>query len=196
MTRAVLLWLFVLVIVSVFIFLGFHIVKASWSTTPPERKYEEFQPPPPVPTIMHEVAAQPKETTPETYAPQQDDTAAHDMPKVVGQTEEDLRAAEPHIATPPSTYYDAPEATDPLDKVGYMDAEFGSNLRHPEQMMERRPVRDTRNVVASGLGSPSSSPGGHNVAGYTPEMTNNGGEFMQGIIPFDSSEMGGGFSMI
>jgi len=181
-----------------FLFLGFHIVKASSSTTPNvKERYDEYKAPQyPVQPITKEVLPPMNTKSEETQAPQEDQTEAHSMPAVVGQSEEDLRAPEPHIATPPSTFYDSPEATDPLDKVGYMDAEFGSNLRHPEQMIERRPARDTRQIVNSGLGSPSSSPGGNNMAGYTPEMTNNGGEFMSGIIPFDSSEMGGGFSMI
>ena len=198
MTRAVILWIFVLAIVCMFLFLGFHIVKASWSAKPEvTERYAEFKSAEyPAPTITQEILPSSNEQEPETQAPQQDNTQAHEMPRVVGQSEDDLRASEPHIATPPSTYYDAPEATDPLDKVGYMDAEFGSNLRHPEQMIERHPARDTRQMVNSGLGSQSSGPGGNNAVGYSPEMTNNGGEFMQGIIPFDSSEMGGGFSMI
>lgn len=198
MARALILWTVVLAIVSVFLFLGFHIVKTSWT---PEKKVEQFQPPPmeyepPPPMKIQAVLPPLRRPELETQAPPQDDTSAHEMPHVTGQTEDDLRASEPHIATPPSTFYDAPEATDPLDKVGYMDAEFGSNLRHPEQMIERRPQRNMNQVVSSGLGSVASGPGGNNAAGYTPEMTNNGGEFMQGIIPFDSSEMGGGFSMI
>lgn len=196
MARAVILWIFVLTLVCMFLFLGFHIVKTSWSAKPElTERYDEFKPAE-YPTITQEILPSSNEQETEMPAPQQDNTQAHEMPHVVGQSEDDLRAPEPHIATPTSTYYDTPEATDPLDKVGYMDAEFGSNLRHPEQMIEQQPARDTRQIVNSGLGSPSSGPGGNNAAGYTPEMTNNGGEFMRGIIPFDSSEMGGGFSMI
>ena len=201
MTRAVVLWILVIGVLCVFLFLGFHIIKASSSSaaaTPViKESHDEYKTPQyPVQPITKEVLPPIQTQSEETQAPQEDNTEAHAMPAVAGQSEEDLRAPEPHIATPPSTFYDSPEATDPLDKVGYMDAEFGSNLRHPEQMIERRPARDTRQIVNSGLGSPSSGPGGNNVAGYSPEMTNNGGEFMSGIIPFDSSEMGGGFSMI
>jgi hypothetical protein len=78
-----------------------------------------------------------------------------------------------------------------------MDAEFGSNLRHPEQMMEQRPRAGIAGIVPSGLGSEQSRPGGHNAAGYSPEMVQNAGEFMNGIAAFDGSDGGGiGFSVI
>jgi len=201
MTRAVILWMVVIAIVSAFVFLGFHIIKTTTGTLEDvKERYIEYKPPVSEqlqrPSPVQQIIPSSNEQEEETQAPTKDESEQYSMPTVVGQSEEELRAPEPHIATPPSTYYDTPEATDPLDRVGYMDAEFGSNLRHPEQMIERRPARNTDRMVESGLGSKASGPGGNNTAGYTPETTNNGGEFMQGIIPFDSTEMGGGFSMI
>lgn len=118
------------------------------------------------------------------------------MPEVPGQTEDDLRAPNQLQASPPSVQYDAPEATDPLNRTAHMSAEFGSNLRHPEQMMEARPGMTMGQVVSSGLGSEYTNPGGNRVAGYAPEMAQNGGEFMAGISAFDGSESGVAFSML
>lgn len=118
------------------------------------------------------------------------------MPQVPAQTEEDLRASEPLQATPPAQYYNPPEHTDPLNKTVHMSAEFGSNFRHPEQMIEAHPGVNTNDIVASGLGSEYSSPGGNQAAIYTPEMAQNGGEFMKGIGAWDASEGGVAYSLI
>ena len=118
------------------------------------------------------------------------------MPNVPSQTEEDLRAPEPLQATPPTTQYDLPEAIDPMNRMVHSDAEFGTNFRHPEQMIERRPAAGMAGVIPSGLGSAGSRPGGNNPQMYAPEMAQNGGEFMSGIHAFDMSEAGVGYSMI
>lgn len=121
----------------------------------------------------------------------------HPVPHVPAQTEEDLRATRQVQETPPSIQYHSPEAMDPLNRTVHMDSEFGSNLRHPEQMIERRPHAGIAGIVPSGLGSEASRPGGHNAAGYAPEMAQNGGEFMTGISAFDGSDSGGiAFSVI
>jgi hypothetical protein len=83
-----------------------------------------------------------------------------------------------------------------MNKTAYMDAMFGNNFRHPEQMMEMRPESNTDSIVDSGLGSRRSSSGGNNSVMYAPEMAQNGGEFMQGIVAFDGSDSGGGYSML
>jgi hypothetical protein len=113
---------------------------------------------------------------------------AHRMPHVPGQTEYDLRESEPLQASPPAVQYDIPESTDPLVPRVHMDAEFGSNLRHPEQMIEMRPHSGMGNVISSGLGSQLGLSEGNYAGGYEPEMIQNGGEFMAGISAFD---MGG-----
>jgi len=120
----------------------------------------------------------------------------NEMPRVPGQTEEDLRAPEPLQATPPSVQYMSPEATDPMNRTAHMNAEFGNNFRHPEQMIEMRPPSSMQTAMDSHLASERSGPGGHNASGFTPEMAQNGGEFMRGIGAFDTSEIGTGFSMI
>jgi hypothetical protein len=137
---------------------------------------------------------------PETAAPvmttRQRPPVAKPMPTPVGMTETDMRTPEPLQRTPPAIHYEPPEATDPLNRVAFMDAEFGSNLRHPEQMIEHRQRPGVGKIVSSGLGSERSSPGPHNAAGYSPEMLQNGGDFMNGIGAFDGAEMNSSFSMI
>ena len=151
---------------------------------------------PHVPDYLQDVPTPPPtEDTAEHVVPRQP-PVPNQMPHVSGQTEEDLRAPEPLQATPRSVQYDIPESTDPLNKTAYMSAEFGSNLRHPEQMMERHPGIGMGNVVAAQIGSERSGPGGNNAAGYAPEMAQNGGEFMAGISAFDTSESGVAYSMI
>ena len=118
-------------------------------------------------------------------------------PKIPAMTEEELRTPEPLQRTPPSVLYDDPEASDPLNKIAYMDAEFGSNLRHPEQMIERRvQAPGMGRVVSSGLGSEISSPGVHNADGYSPEMVQNGGRFMSNVSAWDGSTLNEAYSMI
>jgi hypothetical protein len=118
------------------------------------------------------------------------------VPSVPGQTAEDLTMDEPLRATPPAKKYDPPEATDPLNRVAFQDAEFGSNLRHPEQMIERRAPPSMRGAVASGLASQRSSPGAHNAQGYETEMVQNGGDFMGQVLAFDMSEVGSAYSLL
>ena len=238
-TRIPIAWVVLLVIVGVFAFFGYYIVKASsfprLLDTKVEPKVTEAlvssQGYPTMnyiqPTLQMNMPSQPY-TPPQMYrqqsqdemadgyhAPdgmvagaQQPETAApvmttrqrppvaKPMPVPTGMTEEDMRTPEPLQRTPPAIHYDSPEATDPLNRVAFMDAEFGSNLRHPEQMIEHRQRPGVGKMVSSGLGSEQSSPGPHNAAGYSPEMIQNGGDFMKGIGAFDGAEMNSSFSMI
>jgi hypothetical protein len=119
------------------------------------------------------------------------------MPVVVGQTEEDLRDTRPVSETPPTVQYAEPEAQDPLEGTVNGESEFGDTLRHPEQMIEMQPPLGSMRVPASGLGSDKGSVGGNLSVQYAPEMAQNGGEFMHGIMAFDGSDAGGiGYSMV
>jgi len=205
-TRIPLSWLALVVVVGFIAFFGYHIVQASTTVVAapankvvprmvePQRDIEqEEQERPP---YMTHTDAHEQDDTPHGDAAHRAQPAPKQMPRVVGQTEEDLREPEPLQATPPTTQYDPPEATDPMNRQVHMGAEFGSNLRHPEQMIERRPPPSMDYVVSSGLGSERSSGGGNRQVSFAPEFAQNGGEFMQGINAFDNSEVGTGFSMI
>ncbi len=200
-------WLVVLLIVAVFAFFGYHIIQASSPEEKTGSNSSSIQ-------SLDNASATSSRSAPkyEVYddghnvelsdsgsggAPiVQSVAAANRMPSVPGQTEADLRAPEQLQETPPSTHYDIPESMDPMNRTVHMDAEFGSNLRHPEQMIEHHPSTGMGSVVASGLGSEASGPGGNSMVGYAPEMAQNGGEFMSGINAFDSSEMGSAYSML
>ena len=129
-------------------------------------------------------------------APVRSQEPLEEMPDVPAQTEADLKMAQPLQKSPPATQYDPPEATDPLSKVVHRDAEFGSNLRHPEQMIERRAPPSMRGAVASGIASQRSSPGANNAQGYETEMVQNGGDFMGEVLAFDMSDVGSAYSLI
>jgi len=231
-TRIPVAWVVLLAIVAVFVFFGYHIVKASsfprlldtkidsklraalsaaqglpamnhvQPTLEIAQSAQSEQPyiPPQVYQQESPDGVTGNQYTPETAAPvmttRQRPPVAKPMPVPVGMTEEDMRTPEPLQRTPPAIHYDPPEATDPLNRVAFMDAEFGSNLRHPEQMIEQRQRPGVGRIVPSGLGSERSSPGPHNAAGYSPEMIQNGGDFMQGVGAFDGADMNSSFSMI
>jgi hypothetical protein len=222
-TRIPVSWIILLVILAVFGFFGYHILQASnhTETLTPDHVAQSQQQLAMAgnsvagaagPMHMHRSADQnsikdllknpPAEAgfyeDGESSAPvvQKQAPIPNSMPHVPGQTEEDLRAPEPLQATPPAVQYDAPEATDPMNRHVFMSSEFGSNLRHPEQMMEHRPPSNMSGVVNSGLGSERTNPGGNRVTAFAPEMAQNGGEFMQGISAFDTTDIGTGFSML
>ena len=121
-------------------------------------------------------------------------------PKVAGQTKEDLTAPEPLQETPPTTLYEPPEATDAMNKTVNMNATFGSNLRHPEQMIEKRPRRTMKKPLQSGVASEQSFNFGRQETQYSEEMIQNGGIMEDGIIAHDNSNSGYGrglaFSML
>jgi len=229
-TRIPLAWVILLIIVGVFAFFGYHIVKASnyprileaqvdtrvnevlnaakgypkLSHVQPTLQITATQQTPYIPPQVYNTqspdsvvgGAQSPETAAPVMTTRQRPPVAKPMPVPVGMTEEDMRLPEPLQRTPPAIHYDPPEATDPLNRVAFMDAEFGSNLRHPEQMIEHRQRPGVGKIVSSGLGSERSSPGPHNAVGYSPEMLQNGGDFMQGVGAFDGAEMNSSFSMI
>lgn len=206
-TRVPLSWLLLLAVLAVFGFFAYHILQASSG----EETAEKFPPysqrdemlaaeKPEINMGRHGEAViddgSAEEGTNEQPAPVVQRIPPHAMPAVPGQTEEDLRMPEPLQRTPPTTEYNIPEATDPLNRNVHMSSEFGSNFRHPEQMIEAHPGVGMAQVVGSGLGSEYSGPGGNQAAAYAPEMAQNGGEWMKGISAFDGSDSGVGYSMI
>jgi hypothetical protein len=198
-------WVFLVALLGVVAFFGYHILQAAGQTAGLSSQDTDDQ-------FLHasvgkkavtfhpNVALAADDEVPEPHRAQTGGSAPDELdapivtqpvPRVPAQTEQDLRATRQVQETPPSIQYDSPEAMDPLNRTVHMDAEFGSNLRHPEQMIERRPRAGIAGIVQSGLGSEMSSPGGHNAIGYAPEMAQNGGEFMSGISAFDGSDGGG-----
>ncbi len=205
-TRIPLSWLLLLAVVAVFGFFAYHILQASSGEEAKERFPPYSQRDEQIAAAAHspqltmgagqETDGAAADDTHEQPAPVVQRIPPHAMPRVAGQTEEDLRMPEQIQRTPPTTEYSIPEATDPLNRIAHMDSQFGSNLRHPEQMIESHPGVNMGQVASSGLGSEYSSPGGHQAAVYAPEMAQNGGEWMKGISAFDGSNEGTAYSMI
>ena len=200
-------WILLLILLAVFAFFGYQILQASQETTT-----EKFPPYSPRDQELQQHAllapqAAEHEDVPAHMGDDDDAVTAapvshkqppipKPMPRVPAQTEEDLRAPEPLQATPPAVQYDSPEATDPMNKTAFMSAEFGSNFRHPEQMIESRPGMTMGGDISSGVASEHSGPGGNRAVGYASEMAQNGGDFMQGISAFDGSVAGVAYSML
>ena len=207
-TRIPISWILLLALLAVVAFFGYHIVQASSAgseTFPPYSQTDEAKAQRPRMTVDQPLAdpsggpdVPGGEDAPDGMAPGPvvDRTPPHEMPHVPGQTEEDLRTPEPLQRTPPTTEYDIPSHRDPLNPTVNAEAEFGSNFRHPEQMIEARPPTTMNYVVPSGLGSERSSPGANDANGYAPEMAQNGGQWMNGIVAFDGSEEGSAYSLI
>ena len=199
-------WILLLVVLAVFAFFGYHIINASSAggeKFPPYSQHDE--------AVAQLTAATPAPSqvggadvpgdadggyVEEASAPVVDRTPPHAMPVVPGQTEEDLRTPEPLQRTPPTTEYEIPSHRDPLNPTVNAEAEFGSNFRHPEQMIEAHPGTTMSYVPPSGLGSERSSPGGNDANGYAPEMVQNSGQWMHGVTAFDNTEEGSAYSLI
>jgi hypothetical protein len=176
----------VILVVIVVLFFAVQIIQVA-------AKQQQQQQTAPTPFVNAPLSAPAVQAAP---APVRRQEPIEEMPDVPAQTEEDLKMEQPLQRSPPATQFEPPEATDPLSKVVHRDAEFGSNLRHPEQMIERRAPPSMRGAVASGLASQRSSPGAHNAQGYETEMVQNGGDFMGQVLAFDMSEVGSAYSLL
>lgn len=117
------------------------------------------------------------------------------LPEVVGQTEEELKETEP-LQRKVSQKIDEPSNYDKFEK-GENQAMFGSNLRHPEAMITKTDGYATLEVdVASKVASDVKMPEPVNDLPFNAEMAQNGGEFMKGILAFDSTDSSTWFSTL
>ncbi len=191
--RASMAWIAILIIVSVVVFFGYHIFAASKSSS--IEQGVTFGALPQEPAFVQQTQNVPVARP----APiQQHRPEPVPVPQIPAQTEQEVQQdEEPLRQTPPDAQYGEPHHMDPLEGPVHSSSEFGDNLRHPEQMIEMAPPLGTSRVMPAGLGSENSAPGGNQPSQFTPEMAQNGGEFMSGIVAFDVSDGGGiGYSMI
>ena len=137
-----------------------------------------------------------KETTAEIEEPRQIGSTKLETPDVVGQPPEELNAPEP-LQERVSNKVESHEPLDPYEKNENV-ALFGSNLRHPEASMERSSANNgaMENEIVAGLASQVSKPTDLDKVQFAAEMAQNGGEFMNGIFAYDSSEGGSYFSSL
>jgi hypothetical protein len=188
-------WLIVFVVLATIAFFGYHIYSVSNtpSSTPMsfEGELNVFHP-----QASNRAAPLAMEIETPITEPMIDPLP---MPEVVGQTEEDLRETRPIQQTPPDAIYPDPEPVDQTEGAVHSESEFGDNLRHPEQTVEVAPPLGTLRMVQSGVGSEEPTPtcaGKHDPTVYSPEMAQNGGEFMSGIWAYDGGDSSVGFSTI
>ena len=188
-------WLGVIALIAIVVFFSYQIATVAQGQGQKQQQQQQQQQPPQIRQPSPFLAPEPTMEATPAAAPVVHKAPTNPVPSVPGQTAEDLTMDEPLRATPPAKKYDPPDATDPLNRVAFQDAEFGSNLRHPEQMIEKRP-RPTPPSLASGIASERSSPGGNNAQGYSTEMVQNGANYMGNVLAFDGSEEGTAYSLI
>lgn len=119
---------------------------------------------------------------------------AETAPEIPGQTEEQYNAPEPLQERVSTSVEESPNAKDPFEQAHNV-ALFGSNLRHPEALMTtgNKQVSMSREVEA-GLANEVVRPSNVDELPFSAEMAQNGGQFMNGVFAFDTSDEGGGFS--
>lgn len=199
-SRTLFAWVLLILIVGVSLFFGYHIVYAATAPTQ-YNGFQEVNSVVPKNSIYQNPVITKEDDSDFVHSAEPLDfpnESVKQMPPVVGQSEDDLRATRQVSETPPSIEYPEPEAKDPMEVVVNSESEFGDNLRHPEQTIEIQPPMGTVRIAAEGIGSDEHpSLGAHESVQYAPEMAQNGGEFMSGIFAFDGTDVGGiGYSMI
>jgi hypothetical protein len=209
-TNAIVIRVVIALVIAVVLFFGYHIFNAYTA------KAEPAPVPLPVPSPVQNYqeadnASEQQEYEPQPLPMEDEEEIQSDaisvvslesekpakLPEVVGQTEEDLTTPEPLQQTPPPVKYDSPEASDPLNETVNMNANFGSNLRHPEQMIEKRPRRTMNNAIQSGVASKETVNYGRNEMQYSEEMIQNGGLMKDGLAAHEPLYVNGlGFSIL
>ncbi len=183
-------WIFIAVVALVFLFFGYQIFNATGTITSPKSVHFD-------PSIHINEMPDPHNSHEEIQIPQSShyvENQQRDMPYIPGQSDAELRESEPLQQTPPTAVYDVPQAEDALNAVMHSNAEFGDNLRHPEQMIEMQPPLGTSRYVPGGIAGEDTSSGSSTE--YSPEFAGNGGEFMSGIYAYDGSDSSSMFASI
>lgn len=92
-----------------------------------------------------------------------------------------------HVPTPSETPIPDVVAADPL-RAPNAPSEETQELRHPERLFEPAVKSKTTQVaVESGLASANANATSEALQAFSPEMAQNGGEFMEGVFPLDST---------
>lgn len=194
--RVSLAWIGIIIISCLVAFFGYHILKSIQGSSQSDIQGLVATGVLPMDEMQME-SAHNTTVQPVRPAPIQQLIERVPVPNVTAQPEEDLRQDEPLAQTPPDVEYGEPQSIDPQEGPVHSMSEFGDNLRHPEQMIEVAPPLGTSRIVPGGLGSEKTAPGGNRPSEYAPEMAQNGGEFMSGIMAFDGTDGSGiAYSMI
>jgi hypothetical protein len=168
-------------------------VKETMDNLPYKATFEEDAPLNLPPSLPSEVVKPRPESEPATT--QDPVTEKVDLPEIPGQTEDELKEPEP-LQQRVSQKVDEPSHFDKFEKNDNQ-ALFGSNLRHPEAMIAATDGYSTLETdVVAGVASRVAVPETVNDMAYNAEMAQNGGEFMKGILAFDTSDSGSWFSSL
>jgi FtsZ-interacting cell division protein ZipA len=194
-------WIVVGVLIMIALFFAYHIGRTMYnnaSTNSNEQKIieEETNSARSLTQSQYGEGVQAQTTTSEFAEPSDRTEPGHQMPQIVGQTEEDITNPDPLQQKAPAYRYNKAQPRDVHTGQPHMEAEFGDNIRHPESMFEARAPQQTSYIPSSGVGSHNSSPGAHDAIAYDNENAQNAGEFMQGIFAFDNSFEGSAYSAI
>ena len=168
-----------------------HSIKETMDDLPYKNSFEEDVPLNLPPSIPSEVVKRMPASEP---APVREAvTEKVDLPIIPSQTEEEQKEPEP-LQQRVSQKVDEPSHFDKFEKNDNQ-ALFGSNLRHPEAMITNTDGYSSLETdVVAGVASRVSVPDTVNDMPYNAEMAQNGGEFMKGILAFDTSDSGSWFS--
>ena len=131
--------------------------------------------------------SEPAEVTPQTPV----------QPDIPGTSQEEMAEPEP-LQKRVSLKTESHSALDPYEKTENV-ALFGSNLRHPEALIEKTDPNYSGgidNEIIAGLANQVSKPTDLDKVQFSAEMAQNGGEFMNGIFAYDTSESGNYFSSL
>jgi len=194
-------WIVVALLIVIALFFTYHIGRTMYnnaSTNSNEQKIIEEETNSAATLIQPQYGerVQPQTTTSEFAEPSDRTEPGHQMPQIVGQTEEDIMNPDPVQQKAPAYRYNKAQPRDVHTGQPHMEAEFGDNLRHPESMFEARAPQQSGYIAPSGVGSHNSSPGGNDAIAYDNENAQNAGEFMQGIFAFDNSFEGSAYSAL
>ena len=169
-------------------------IKETMGDLPYKSSFEDEKPmdiPPAVPAAEKKKKKQSSEPSPI----REPITEPLEMPEVPAQTEEELKEPEP-LQQRVSQKVDEPSNFDKFEK-NENQALFGSNLRHPEAMIASTDGYATLETdVVAGVASKVEVPEAASDMPYNAEMAQNGGEFMKGILAFDTSDSGTWFSSL
>jgi hypothetical protein len=115
--------------------------------------------------------------------------------EIPGQTTNELNTPEP-LQQKVLTRVEEPSANDTSAKID-SNAMFGSNLRHPEGMIQpSNSVTSLESDIASGVASNSVNNEHNSEFMFSSDMAQNNGEFMKGITAFDNTDTSSMFSSL
>lgn len=122
---------------------------------------------------------------PEVFGFESPDTVTMNPPPVYEPIYKPMPAPELPMPAPPiETPIPVVMAADPMRGP----SEETQELRHPERLFEPAvKSKNTQIAIESGLASANATATSEALQAFSPEMAQNGGEFMEGVFPLEST---------